>query len=94
MSSGESIATSKVSEVSNLPRLCMCNHPCRISRQVSSVQASDVVLVDIIASGMNGVEFSMFVLTSDSSAVLDQQALLQAVQVSICHTHAVTISMA
>ena len=52
-------------------------------RQVSSVQASDVVLMDIMASGMNGVEFSMFVVTSDSNAVLDQQALLQAVQVSI-----------
>ena len=52
-------------------------------RQVSSVQASDVVLMDIMASGINGVKFSMFVLTSDSSAVLDQQALLQAVQVSI-----------
>ena len=67
------------------------NIPCR--RQVSGVQASDVVLVDIVASGMNGVEFSMFVLTSDSSAVLDQQALLQAVQVSIIHYSYIIIIM-
>ena len=48
-------------------------------KQVFGIEASDVVLTDIRDNDVNGVDFDMFVLMQ--TALLNQQALLQAVQV-------------
>ena len=51
-------------------------------KQAFNVEASDVVLSNIRDNGMNGLDFDMFVRIPGSNAILNQQSLIQAVEVS------------
>lgn len=57
--------------------------PCR--KQTSGIQASEVFLTNIRNNDVNGVYFDMYiqVQSSVSNRVLNQQALLKAVSVSL-----------
>lgn len=59
----------------NLPNFALCR------RQISVIQADDIILANIRSNSMGGVDFDMYVQFSDNM-VLDRQALLQAVEVT------------